>query len=263
MREPPPEVVASWPKPNYVNPEYQGPQLIILGFVLVSISCVVVGIRLFVRLHMKKSAGWDDWLVAATLFWNKSSKGKCTNESSRVLAGAITNVLTDFLVFALPIPTLWKLRLPIREKLILVILMSLGLIFLSSKLVTNVSIKTTGVGYNVCVWRTVEANLAVICASIPMLRPFARRYLPGMHFKSSRSASASSLPMEIQHPGAYMQRTLQQSMTAISIDDEETSLEGLTDVYPRAILKMTEVRDRVDVYDFMIASAAMNSSAPE
>ena len=46
-----------------------------------------------------------------------------------------------------------------------------------------------GFGYNIWIWTVVEINLAVICASIPTLRPFVRRYLPSLGFKRSSNQS--------------------------------------------------------------------------
>lgn len=67
MRDPPPEVVASWPEGNFVDPEYQGPQLVIVGILLLVVSFVVVALRLWVRVHMKKRAGWDDWIMVCVM----------------------------------------------------------------------------------------------------------------------------------------------------------------------------------------------------
>ena len=67
MRDPPPDVVASWPRPNYVNPEYQGPQLAIVGILLLVLSTSVLCLRLWVRMRMKKTAGWDDWLMVLAM----------------------------------------------------------------------------------------------------------------------------------------------------------------------------------------------------
>ncbi|EAS32618.3 uncharacterized protein CIMG_03642 [Coccidioides immitis RS] len=229
MRKPPPQVFDSWPEPNYVDPEHKGPELIIVSLIFTSISFVIVGLRMFVRLRIKKPAGWDDWLMLATLpfiaggtassilgtyhgwgyhmwdnkpewtepagmsswfsqlnsiiimtlvklsilvsylrisvatkffrratwvmitmivlwglaltlslffvcvplrfYWHNRPDKHCVKDSARVISGSITNVITDILVFVLPIPTLCKLRLPTRERVILAILMNLGLIY--------------------------------------------------------------------------------------------------------------------------------------
>ena len=61
------DVISSWPKPNYVDPEYQGPQLHIVGAIFLILSIIVVTLRIWVRVHMKKSAGWDDWIMVAAI----------------------------------------------------------------------------------------------------------------------------------------------------------------------------------------------------
>ncbi len=68
MRNPPPDLVASWPAPNYTNPETRGPALIIVELLAVSISTICLGLRLYVRVRIVRSVGWDDWLmVGATV----------------------------------------------------------------------------------------------------------------------------------------------------------------------------------------------------
>ncbi|KAI5284476.1 hypothetical protein KEM54_001303 [Ascosphaera aggregata] len=63
MRDPPPEVIATWPEPDYVDPEYIGNQLIVIGIVFGFLSIVTICLRLWVRLWMKRNAGWDDLLI--------------------------------------------------------------------------------------------------------------------------------------------------------------------------------------------------------
>ncbi|KAH3907378.1 hypothetical protein HBI56_157520 [Parastagonospora nodorum] len=57
----------TWPAPNYVDPETRGwgaPAGII--FMCVVTSCVVVA-RLWARFGIKRTAGWDDWLIIASM----------------------------------------------------------------------------------------------------------------------------------------------------------------------------------------------------
>jgi hypothetical protein len=57
----------TWPAPNYVNPETRGwgaPAGIIAMFV---ITCGVVGARLWARFVIKRTVGWDDWLIIASM----------------------------------------------------------------------------------------------------------------------------------------------------------------------------------------------------
>ena len=67
MRMPPPAVVTSWPKPNYVNPVSRGQGLLITQIVLVPLALLVLVARLYVRLYMVKRPGWDDWLMVMAM----------------------------------------------------------------------------------------------------------------------------------------------------------------------------------------------------
>lgn len=83
MRSAPPEVVATWPKPNYVNPEVRGPDLIIAGLVTLVFAIISVVLRMYVRLRIMRKTDWDDWFMvlasvsrrAQTLFFRRRSNG--------------------------------------------------------------------------------------------------------------------------------------------------------------------------------------------
>ncbi|EER27805.1 hypothetical protein CPC735_031410 [Coccidioides posadasii C735 delta SOWgp] len=320
MRHPPPEVIASWPTPNYVNPEFQGPQLAVVGITLLVISFIVVFLRMYVRIWIRRSAGWDDWLMLLVLpillstsvisiiatrygwgihiwdnkkewfrpsrisswssevlyvllitllkisillsylrflttrtsrfitwamvgvmvawfiayevimllnciplqdYWdNPTPDAKCIDEFGKLFSSAITNFVTDFVVLLLPIPTLWTLRLPIRDKIVLVALMSLGFtacaaaaikVYYSYKAVL-LTYDVTWEGYGVWLWSDVEINLAVISPSVPILRPLAQRYFPRLGFRSMpQSSDRTPNRSSFKAPRAiYRQDTIQQ-----------------------------------------------------
>ncbi|PGH18063.1 hypothetical protein AJ79_00690 [Helicocarpus griseus UAMH5409] len=335
MRNPPPEVMATWPKPNYVNPEYQGPAMPIIGIVFLAISVIVVTLRLFVRIHMKRSAGYDDWLMLATMpfivavtvstilgthygwgvhiwdnkpewsspsrltswlsqlffiiimtlvklsilssyirisstqskrrnnfnrlswlmcffvlawgiafliavctacspldhYWVALTEETCQNESARLMGATISNIITDLIVLVLPIPTFWSLRLPIRERLVLIAMMSLGLIACAASIVrcyytyvtTDLTYDVSWYGYTLWLWFALETNLAVICASIPTLRPFAKKYFPKLGFKQSTFPSQYGTQLGSQQPGIFKEHTIQQVIEHNSSTEELNS----------------------------------------
>ena len=67
MRSPPPEVLATWPRPNYINPETRGPDLIVAGLVTLSVALVCVALRLYVRLRILRKTEMDDWVMVAAV----------------------------------------------------------------------------------------------------------------------------------------------------------------------------------------------------
>lgn len=63
----PPEVIASWPAPNYVDPETRGPGLVVASTLLASLGILMVAARLYSRFLITKAAGFDDALIVLAL----------------------------------------------------------------------------------------------------------------------------------------------------------------------------------------------------
>ena len=63
MRFPPPEVIMSWPAPNHENPATRGPGLLITELTILPVALLCLCLRLYVRLFVVRSSGWDDWLM--------------------------------------------------------------------------------------------------------------------------------------------------------------------------------------------------------
>ncbi|PSN59014.1 hypothetical protein BS50DRAFT_449075, partial [Corynespora cassiicola Philippines] len=70
MRNIPLEVILSWPTPNYTNPETRGDTLVIVNSLLIIIVAIVVTLRLYVRLVIKRWFGSDDALIILALIFD-------------------------------------------------------------------------------------------------------------------------------------------------------------------------------------------------
>ncbi|KAI4708374.1 hypothetical protein J4E89_006998 [Alternaria sp. Ai002NY15] len=281
MRSPPPEVLATWPKPNYVDPVTRGSGLMIVELTLLPIAMIVVFLRLWVRIAWLKKSWYDDYLMIVamvfsigttvivimasqlygwdrhvwdlkphelmvgrqasmagqTLFVLASSTVKmsilisyfriapekslfrklvwatfalvfaafvvflvalwvqcipissywtlqadhrdCIPEGPPLVVQSVLNVVTDFMIYALPIPTLFGLSLPTTQRIGLVILFSVGgVIVVASSFraywVHYTLFETydaTWEGYQIWVWTAIETNVGVICGCIPALKP--------------------------------------------------------------------------------------------
>ncbi|KAL2388364.1 hypothetical protein RJ035_003343 [Blastomyces gilchristii] len=175
-------------------------------------------------------------------YWEDFTDETCVDESSRILGATVSNIITDLIVLILPMPTFWKLKLPIRERVVLMAMMSLGLIAVAASVVrcwymyvtTDLTYDVTWHGYTIWVWNAIEVNLAVICASIPTLRPFARKYFPRLGIKTTSPSRSGPQSGSHEHSGIYKGHTIKQTGEA------STSTEHLNrepEVYP-----MTPVR---------------------
>jgi hypothetical protein len=89
------------------------------------------------------------------------------------------NVVTDFMVYALPMPTLFRLSLPMNQRLGLVVLFSVGGIIVVAgsfraywvHYVLFETYDATWYGYEIWLWTAIETNVGVICGCIPALKP--------------------------------------------------------------------------------------------
>ena len=111
--------------------------------ILAKISILLLYHRIFVlpkfQMHVKF------WIVFLTLFgistffvdmffcwpisyfWDKTQVGgKCINTYRYYMACAALNVFTDLVILILPMPIVWGLQLPKRQRLVLVGIFSLG-----------------------------------------------------------------------------------------------------------------------------------------
>ncbi|KAL8928994.1 MAG: hypothetical protein Q9208_001437 [Pyrenodesmia sp. 3 TL-2023] len=110
-------------------------------------------------------------------FWDVGVEGHCINIDRFFLASGSMNVLLDFIIFALPIPLLWRLRTSFNQKLVLTAIFTVaGFVVIISiiRIIVLSRIGTTDLTWNYInggIWAATEPSVAVICACLPSLRP--------------------------------------------------------------------------------------------
>ncbi|APA07748.1 hypothetical protein sscle_03g025180 [Sclerotinia sclerotiorum 1980 UF-70] len=67
MQLPSPEIIATWPVPNYVDPKMRGNGVLVVNAILFPLALFIILIRLYTRLRISKSFGLDDWLIIAAM----------------------------------------------------------------------------------------------------------------------------------------------------------------------------------------------------
>ncbi len=96
-----------------------------------------------------------------------------------MLAQTIVTVITDFIVFVLPLPTLWTLRLPTGQRIVLLLLFSMGAAVVIAGCmraywvhhVVDDTYDVTWEGWELWIWTAVEINVGIIAGCVPMLKP--------------------------------------------------------------------------------------------
>ncbi|KAE9368311.1 hypothetical protein N431DRAFT_347037 [Stipitochalara longipes BDJ] len=340
VRPVPLSVILSWPKPNYVDPIRRGPALVIVNSLLLPVALVIVGLRLYTRLVICRSAGlddlfialaavpaigltiavclaasryswdvhiWDvplqniipsrqvtftaqflflwatnltkisillfyrrlsapsmkkifDYCVCGTLafvvcytialsiallkvctplagFWDVSVPHHCIDQIKFELAAAMLNIIIDFVIMVLPLPTIWSLQLPKRQKWALSGVFMLGMLVCIAgairayyiDVLVSKTYDTTWEGFMLWIFVALEVDIALICASAPVLKPLFRRYLNsssnstgshGFHKRSSKN------PQHRVESGVSFQDAFQVPVELGSVDHAKISGEN-------------------------------------
>lgn len=153
----------------------------------------------------------------------------CTNIVTIYLSSAPLNIITDLAILFLPMPILTSMRLPKKQKIILVITFGFG-IFVAVVDVIRIAYlqdaqratlvaaqadhaesgtsqrNTSDFSWYASLsfmWSTVEINLGIMCACVPAMKPLVRRFLPSwvIDHTTSRGNSGTRASDEAQfHP---------------------------------------------------------------
>ncbi|KAL9581923.1 MAG: hypothetical protein Q9212_003598 [Teloschistes hypoglaucus] len=141
----------------------------------------------------------------------------CINNVRFLVASGSVNVGLNAIVFALPIPLLWRLRISTRQHIILTAIFTLaGFVVLVSIIwvVVLSRVKSEDITWsyiNVGIWGALEPSLGVICACIPSLRPLFRFAAHGFSKPSHYSSSKDKFL-----PNNMKRRTWPGSITKVS-----------------------------------------------
>ncbi|KAJ9302737.1 hypothetical protein DTO271G3_111 [Paecilomyces variotii] len=124
----------------------------------------------------------------------------CLNGNNDVFAASVVNIFTDLLCTVLPMPLIWRLKLPVRQRMAVISIFGVGIVvnvagairtaFVYKSLIA--SYDSTWVGWPIFLAAAIEINLGLICASAPALRPLVAHFVPRL-FQSTRNLASSSL----------------------------------------------------------------------
>ncbi|KAJ1328155.1 hypothetical protein MN608_07491 [Microdochium nivale] len=126
------------------------------------------------------------------------TKAACVDRQALYMASAIMGATTDALVLAVPMPLLWKLQRPRREKIGLAAIFCMGIVTVFTavmRLKTTIesmgNVDLSWGSADVMPWIFAEANLSIICGSLLTIKTFLSQVAPGL-LASSRSGSRNT-----------------------------------------------------------------------
>ncbi|WDK10328.1 CFEM domain-containing protein [Colletotrichum graminicola] len=135
--------------------------------------------------------------------WDRSVPGFCLNIQAISYAGAAFTITYDCIFIVLPLPQLLKLNIPMRKKLALALLLTLGSVACVASMVRLKFVVTfshtfdaTWDNVEILVWSTLEINLVMICGSLPALRPLLSKVKETMRSYAHRGHKRSAAECE-------------------------------------------------------------------
>ncbi|KAK7994649.1 hypothetical protein PG991_016237 [Apiospora marii] len=158
-----------------------------VGLVLTH-TVVLIFVMIFSCHPLRKS--WDVSIPA--------TEGSCIDVVKLYFATAIANIITDLILFVLPIRLILQLRMPKVQKIGVAIIFT----FASATVVTSIvrcaylpmllgNADQSWVIAQPSLWAIIEANLIIICGSTPTLRRFFRQVAPSLIGDSSSRGKSS------------------------------------------------------------------------
>ncbi|KAG4444141.1 hypothetical protein IFR05_000370 [Cadophora sp. M221] len=106
----------------------------------------------------------------------------CVSNRPTTKYHGITNILTDFFVYFLPIPLLWGLNMPPKRRFGLIFVFAVGgivCVFGTLRLIFSLTVDAssdyTWEGFYLWLFAALELDLGIICASAPALKMFVVR----------------------------------------------------------------------------------------
>ncbi|KAI0854457.1 hypothetical protein F5Y00DRAFT_267616 [Daldinia vernicosa] len=146
---------------------------IVMGLIAANAVCVLVRMFFFCTPF---EATWNPDLFTA----NRAAH--CINLNAAYLIDPIINMVFDIIVFFLPLPQIWRLRLEVRKKLMLIGIFTVGLlicIITSLRIWTHARLPLSEIPYQIAedgIWAILEPCLGIINACLPLLRPLGTRF---------------------------------------------------------------------------------------
>ncbi|CAG8950852.1 hypothetical protein HYFRA_00003069 [Hymenoscyphus fraxineus] len=123
--------------------------------------------------------------IPVSSFWDVDIQGKCIPKAPLFMFQAAFNIFLDMFLLAIPLPVLWGLYMPLKQKMLLSVVFMLGgfvvlvsILRLTSLHAVAVSNDVSFDNANAFMWSAIEVNVAIICAALQSARPVIAYIFP-------------------------------------------------------------------------------------
>ncbi|KXH67873.1 hypothetical protein CSAL01_01699 [Colletotrichum salicis] len=139
------------------------------------------------------------WCIPLAGLWDRSVPAKCLPQQVLFYLFGACSIVTDVLIFLLPLPALIQLKLPRTQKLYLLGIFSLGFLIVG---ISVLRLQFLGINpdftyWNVdpAMWSLGELSAAMVCLCLPPLKALAAR----MGLIVTRAGTSRTVPSTVDH----------------------------------------------------------------
>lgn len=238
--------------------------------VVVNVAGTILTFMNIFQCHPMRAA-WDVTIETA----------KCLPLLTEFICSAPVNIVTDLAILALPIPVLTGMRLPPRQKTILIFTFALG-IFVTVVDVVRIYYLQQAVGmvpmnpsdnpsaiygqssnfpWNASLslmWSAVEVNVGIICGCIPTLKPLIIRILPAMIIDPDGTRSSTRDSAQLDAVIKQDNSDSSQPITSSTLNDSHASSGGGPQAPEQAHVHTSNndrLSEEISIRDFLSATA--------
>ncbi|KAM0270674.1 hypothetical protein ACHAQH_009329 [Verticillium albo-atrum] len=137
--------------------------------------------------------------IPVAKFWDHAMPGRCLDSLTIWYVMAGFNLVSDFAIFALPLPVVRSLQLPKKQKVMLFAVFGLGFFTCTISIIRIRTLKIAAStddpnwdNVDAATWSYLEVTIAILAACLPTLRPVFAKIMPRLMGSSIRGNQGRS-----------------------------------------------------------------------
>ncbi|KAF2647354.1 hypothetical protein K491DRAFT_614704 [Lophiostoma macrostomum CBS 122681] len=116
------------------------------------------------------------WCRPFTEYWAVPPKTtQCSAATNHLITNAVLNISSDLMIIAIPLPLLFKVKLPRKNKAILLGVFMIGTFTIVAAVLNKYYSFTSPFGSEWTIWYLRESYTAILCANLPLIYPLLQR----------------------------------------------------------------------------------------
>ncbi|KAF2213071.1 hypothetical protein CERZMDRAFT_96742 [Cercospora zeae-maydis SCOH1-5] len=160
--------------------------------------------------------------------WDGEHKGHCVPLFRLIWSSAVSNIFLDLVILGLPIAQLWRMNLNNRKKLLVMLMFGVGFLVTIISIMRLYSLVHYATATNLTwayvlpgIWAKLESYLSVVCACMPAIRQFIRRFTPrlvGSTRGEGTTTGISTTQSGLSGRTSFWMRTLQSNVQSRTLN---------------------------------------------